>query len=343
MSRDSSESLSIVTHFVRQACRTACFATGVAVLLILPEVVSSVASELTDGPKAVVSGTVADVGKLPRGKTVTSKFKIENTGTTPLEVEARANCGCTVADYDRIIAPGGTGNFTVELKTATLLGEFRKTVDVRTNDSTLPKFSLEIRGDSVPAVEIVPDSNLPIELSWEGITEKEYRIETAAGVSLIDASSTDELIKAKLDRIETGAYRLILSVQPDIEAGTRNASVVLTSDAEFEKQIPLAIRAEKGLISTPPALKLPRVSGQASKPVKSAVLVRSASGPVRIVRSFSSDESLKVETKEIKEGKIFQVIVERTGTTTAKSPQTKRTVTLETDDPRQPRFEIPIR
>lgn len=139
----------------------------------------------TDGPKAVVSGTVEDLGEFPRGKSIVKTFRIENTGTTPLEIAARANCGCTLTKFDRTIAPGSSGKFEVELKSNTLLGEFRKTVDVTTNDSTLPKFVLEFKGKAIPAIEVSPSPITRVELKWDAPTEQEYRIKSAAGVSVI--------------------------------------------------------------------------------------------------------------------------------------------------------------
>ncbi|MBI1324128.1 DUF1573 domain-containing protein [bacterium] len=304
-----------------------------------------VLSETTDGPKAVISGTVADLGALPRGKPVVRQFQIENTGTTPLEISARANCGCTVANYDRRIPPGGKGKFTVDLKTKDLLGEFRKTVDVTTNDSTLPNFVLELRGESIPAVKISPDPNLPVEAKWAESTEKEFVVKTANGVTLIDAVTTDAALKPRIELVETNTYKLTFRFPPEIPAGSNARSITLKTDAEFESSIPMQLRLEKGLIASPPSLKLLSAFGQPQAGSKGAVIVRSASGPVRIVKASSSDENLNVEAKSVTEGKIYQVIV--TEKRRQPGPKEKnfspRTIVLETDDPHQTRFEIPVR
>lgn len=299
-------------------------------------------SVLTDGPKAVVSGTVVDLGEFPRGKSIVRTFRIENTGTTPLEIEARANCGCTLTNFDRKIAPGSAGKFEVELKSNTLLGEFRKTVDVTTNDSTLPKFKLEFKGKAIPAIEVSPSPVARVELKWDGPTEQEYRIKTAAGVSVLDAIASDRFVTSRLEPLETGNYRLFVRFAPETPAGSRSIVMTIATDAEFEKQIPLTITSDKGLVSTPEFLRFAPAFGQDGV-AKAAVIVRSASGPVNILRAWSGDESLKVETKPIQEGRIHQVTVTGPAVKPEAKPDGNRKIVLETDDPHQPRFEIPIR
>ncbi len=304
---------------------------------------SSVGGALwTDGPKAVVSGTVEDLGEFPRGKSIVKTFRIENTGTTPLEIAARANCGCTLTKFDRTIAPGGSGKFEVELKSNTLLGEFRKTVDVTTNDSTLPKFVLELKGKAIPAIEVSPSPVTRVELKWDAPTEQEYRIKSATGVSVIEAIASDRFVTLRLEPVETGIYRLFVRFAAETPAGSRSTAMTIVTDAEFEKRIPLTITADKGLIAMPEFLQFVPAFGQPGV-AKAAVLVRSASGPVKILRAWSADESLKVETKPIQEGRIHQVTVSGPATKQAEKPAVNRTIVLETDDPHQPRFEIPIR
>jgi len=296
----------------------------------------------TDGPKAVVSGTVSELGDFPRGKSIVKSFRIENTGTTPLEISARANCGCTLTDFDRTIPPGGTGKFKVELKSNTLIGEFRKTVDVTTNDSTLPKFVLELKGKSIPAIEVSPNAATRVELKWDGPTEQEYSIKSATGVNVIEAIASDRFVTLRLEPVETGNNRLYARFAAETPAGSRLAAVTIVTDAEFEKRIPLTIPADKGLVSTPDFLRFAPAFGQAGA-VKAAVLVRSASGPVKILRASSTDETLNVETKALQEGRIHQVTVTGPAGKPAAKSAAKRSIVLETDDPHQPRFEIPIR
>ena len=55
-------------------------------------------------PKAVVDKPIVDVGKVKKGDPVRHEFVIRNAGDAPLEItEVKPSCGCTVADYDKVI------------------------------------------------------------------------------------------------------------------------------------------------------------------------------------------------------------------------------------------------
>ncbi len=314
-------------------------------LWFLSAAVNPSISFATDGPKAVVSGTVENLGALPRGKPVVREFRIQNTGTEPLQISARANCGCTVASYDKTIPPGGTGKFSVELKTNALIGAFRKTVDVETNDSTLPEFVLEMRGESIPALQVSPDPNLPVELKWTETTAREFIVKTANGVALLDAATTDPAMKPKIEKTETGTYELKFEFPIDVPAGSQPVAITLMTDAEFEKSVPISLKLEKGLIVSPRELKLIPALGQARGSKKGSLIVRSASGPVQIVKASSADETLRVESKPIMEGKLYQVTVTelRPQAESVGKAAASRSIVLETNDPHQPRVEIPVR
>ena len=53
---------------------------------------------------------VKDFGVVAKGEKLQAVFEVRNTGQAPLEItQVRPTCGCTVADFDKTIAPGGTG------------------------------------------------------------------------------------------------------------------------------------------------------------------------------------------------------------------------------------------
>ncbi len=80
------------------------------------------------------SSTEIQLGEIQKNVPAEATFELTNTGDAPLIIqEVKPTCGCTVADYPRTpIEPGAT----VEIKAkydAKTLGNFRKSVVVRTN------------------------------------------------------------------------------------------------------------------------------------------------------------------------------------------------------------------
>jgi hypothetical protein len=108
-------------------------------------------------PRAEVTEAVIDVGTVARGEAIEHDFEIANGGDTPLEiVEVKPTCGCTVAEYDRSIAPGRTGRVRAVVDTARFRGPIAKSVRVFTNDAVTPEIELVIKADVRSLIEVDP-------------------------------------------------------------------------------------------------------------------------------------------------------------------------------------------
>lgn len=74
-------------------------------------------------------------GTVRHGEKLVYTFVYKNTGDAPLVIHsARADCGCTVPEYDtRPLAPGGEGKFKVIFDTQGFRGYQTKTIQLMTN------------------------------------------------------------------------------------------------------------------------------------------------------------------------------------------------------------------
>src|SRR5262245_66039784 len=91
-------------------------------------------------PKAVIAEAVKDAGTVPKGEKITHDFVLRNEGGAPLQVtNVRPACGCTVAEYDKTIAPGKTGTVHTVLDTTTFAGPISKGITVYTHDPGNPQ------------------------------------------------------------------------------------------------------------------------------------------------------------------------------------------------------------
>ena len=108
-------------------------------------------------PRAVVRESVKDFGRVPRGDSLSHSFVIRNDGDAMLEItEVKPSCGCTVAQFDRTIAPGESGEIRTVLDTSSFKGPIAKSVQVFTNDATNPKLNLVIKANIRAFVEAEP-------------------------------------------------------------------------------------------------------------------------------------------------------------------------------------------
>ena len=103
-----------------------------------------------NGPVAKFDKMVFAFGEIPQSTPVTTKFVITNNGNEPLIIaSAKASCGCTTPSYTQDpVLPGKTAEITVSYNAA-VLGDFDKTVTVKTNAGDQPVV-LRIQGKVVP-------------------------------------------------------------------------------------------------------------------------------------------------------------------------------------------------
>lgn len=100
---------------------------------------------------------VKEYGEVPKGEKLDWSFVVKNTGDGDLQIlAAKPGCGCTVADFDKVIKPGETGKVTAHVDTTAFAGPISKTVSIETSDPTTPEAVLTIHATVKPFVEAFP-------------------------------------------------------------------------------------------------------------------------------------------------------------------------------------------
>ena len=108
-------------------------------------------------PRLTIVEPIKDYGTISKGEKLDWSFVVKNTGDADLQIiSAKPGCGCTVADFDKIIKPGETGKVTAHVDTTAFAGPIAKTVTLETNDPTTPTSQLTIHAIVKPYVEAFP-------------------------------------------------------------------------------------------------------------------------------------------------------------------------------------------
>ena len=108
-------------------------------------------------PRLTIVEPIKDYGTIPKGEKLDWSFEVKNTGDGDLQIiAAKPGCGCTVADFDKVIKPGQTGKVTAHVDTTAFAGPIAKTVTLETNDPTTPTSQLTIHAVVKPYVEAFP-------------------------------------------------------------------------------------------------------------------------------------------------------------------------------------------
>jgi len=121
------------------------------------EAAKETAKEAEKAPRLTIVEPVKDYGTIAKGEKLDWAFLVKNTGDSDLQIiAAKPGCGCTVADFDKVIKPGETGKVTAHVDTAAFAGPIAKTVTLETNDPTTPTSQLTIHAVVKPYVEAFP-------------------------------------------------------------------------------------------------------------------------------------------------------------------------------------------
>ncbi len=111
----------------------------------------------TTKPKATVVEATFDAGTVAKGEQIVHDFLIKNEGQGALEIQrVEPGCGCTVAQFDKTIAPGQTGKVHAVVETSTFNGPISKGITVYTSDTDNPRIQLTIQAKIEPYIQVKP-------------------------------------------------------------------------------------------------------------------------------------------------------------------------------------------
>lgn len=163
---------------------------------------AAVASKAEKTPRLTIVEPVKDYGTVAKGEKLDYSFLVKNTGDADLQIiAARPGCGCTVADFDKVIKPGETGKVTAHVDTTAFAGPISKTIALETNDPSTPTSQLTIHAVVQPYVEAYPAGYVRFNL-LQGDTATE---------SVILYSEEDEPFEIKSIEVPEGNWMKVTS------------------------------------------------------------------------------------------------------------------------------------
>lgn len=304
-------------------------------------------------PKAEAVEAVKDLGIVPKGDKVKVEFEIKNTGTVPLEIhEVRPACGCTVVDFDKLIAPGATGKVRAELDTTNLYGANSKTVTVFTNDPDNAAMVLTIKSDVKPYLAAVPGYARfnTVQGEKEGTVTQTLWAEDGEDFKVVKVEAPFAFTQASFreakedERNPDGQGRqwlVDLTLASDAPVGALSQHLVITTDHPKQKlvKIPVSGFVRPVLAVSPPTANL-RTFDQAEGR-RSNVLVRNfASEEIELTDVKSDLEQVKVFLVPVQEGRRYRVNIEAVPGM-KKGPFTG-TITVKTASQKVPSLEFPV-
>lgn len=210
------------------------------------------ATEAAKGPHLTIVEPIKDFGTVPKGQKLDWSFAIRNTGTSDLEIlAAKPGCGCTVADFDKIIKPGQTGKVTAHVDTTNFAGPIAKPVTLETNDANTPNAQLTITAVVKPYVEAYPAGFVRYNI-LQGDTEKQSLTlysEDETPFEIVKIESPQEWIKVESKKAEgadinkgvgragQNQYKLDITVGgPETRIGPLAEKIHVVTNSKFQPE-----------------------------------------------------------------------------------------------------------
>jgi hypothetical protein len=307
-----------------------------------------------NAPAALALETVKDFGVVNKGQRVTHEFQIRNDGDSVLQItEVRPSCGCTVAEYDKSIAPGEIGAVKATVDTRNFKGGIAKSVRVFTNDPANPQIDLVIKANIKSQIEVDPGyarfiavygepQKTSVQSVWSG-DERDLKILNAKSPYPFVKVSYREANDDERDRSAKGnQWQVEVKLDKNAPEGGMSDFIVLTTNHPKLKTLRIPV---SGFVR-PVMSVTPRIADfgrrELSQPQTTSLEIRNLSSSGVDLGEVTTDVAgLDAEIELVEEGRLYKVLL------TLKPGMDKGDfeglVTISTNSTKQPTIEVSVK
>jgi hypothetical protein len=307
-------------------------------------------------PKAAAVEPIKDVGNVAKGEKITNDFMIKNDGDADLQItNVQPACGCTVADFDKVIKPGQTGKVHVVVDTTNFNGPIAKGISVFTNDPAAPQIELTVRAKVEPYISAKPGYARYIIVQGEqqqGTITQSLWAPDGSSWDITGIQSPYPYLKVtyreakpeeRVPDAKGKQWQVEMTLAADAKVGPMSDYVVVNTNHPKQKivQIPISGFVRPVIAVTPPTADFGTI--ELKEPLRKAVNIHNfATEPIKVT---SIDPSLPagIETKlePLEEGREYQVRV-ILNPSMPKGPFNGK-FTIHTDSPKAPTIEVQLK
>ncbi len=327
---------------------------SISFLLTLLSLTAIITEMAVAQPSAVFPETVIDVGAVNKGERASHEFAVQNEGDRVLEItQVKPSCGCTVAEFDKTIEPGGTGKVIAVVDTTNFKGPIAKSVKVFTNDPLNPQINLVIKANIKTHVEIEPGYARFVAVYGEPNAKSVQKVwsREKPDLQILGAKSPYPHVKvayaeAPAEEREEGVsvrqWKITVELASDAPVGPMADYIDVTTDHPERQTIRIPV---SGFVR--PVLSVtPRVADfgrrQVAEPQITSLEIRNMSKSAVSLEDISTDiQGLQAEIEPLEEGRLYKVLL----TLQPSMPKGafKGLVTINTTSNKQPVVEVKVK
>jgi hypothetical protein len=295
-----------------------------------------------------VHETSQDGGTVEEGTVLKYRFAVANPGDVYLEIkQVKPSCGCTVPHWDKLIAPGKEGSIDAEVHTEHFRGAILKHLTVLSNDTQHPELELSLTAQITPLVQIDPGPVALLAVDDKPVSQV-FTLERTGGrpmkiveVSPLVVNGVAPYLKTELTPLPgEGRYKLTVTATTDTPFGRSPTPILVKTDLPKGGDLTLTVIVDRGIVITPPMVYWALPAGELQAPVQGLVSIMRPQGPFHVKSVTADDPNLLTKLETVREGQEYRVTVTYVGGW--KGDRTQKTLTVTTDDPKQPELKIPV-
>jgi hypothetical protein len=294
-------------------------------------------------PKLEIRETTKDGGTVEEGTFCQFKFTVANRGQADLLIDqVKPSCGCTVPKWDRVVKPGAEASIGAEVNTEYLRGAITKHLTVFSNDPDRPAVELTLTAHVNPLVRISPATAALLTVEDKGATQ-EFTLERAGGhpMSILEVIPNSRYITAQTTPLPgQGRFKVTVTANADAPYGRTTVPVVVRTDLVKGGMLMLVLTVDRGIVTEPPVVFLGLLTEATPLPLNSQMSITRRTGPFHVKSVAVDDPKISARLETVRDGAEYRVIVTYAGGWDAGVK--RRTLTLTTDDPRQPTITVPV-
>jgi len=315
------------------------------------------AAKAAEGPKPVIdiAKKILDFGVVSKGDKIRATFEVHNAGNAPLEItQVRPTCGCTVANFDKTVAPGGSGKINAEVDTTGFTGPISKAIVAFSNDPATPQVNLVIKAEVKAFIEVLPRPLVLFRsvIQGEASTEK-LTLVSADGsdfkVTGVNAAGAPYQVAyrelADKDRIpdrKGSQWELTVTIPATAPEGMLNNKIVVKTDAPKAPEVTINVSgAVRPVVQVIPAeVNFGTVPGDALVGHNVLLINNRQGAELQLTDIKVDDPNFTTELTPLTAGQRYQLAVSlKAG---APKGTQKGVVKIATNDPLRKEIDIPI-
>ena len=306
-------------------------------------------------PKIAAVEPIKDAGTVPKGEKIVQDFLLRNDGDAVLEItNIQPACGCTVAEFDKSIAPGKTGKVHASVDTSTFNGAISKGLTVFSNDPATPQLELTIRAKVEPYISIKPGYARYVTVQGEPVEGDITQTLWTNDGSSMDITGVDSpwpylkvtYREAKPEERQPDSkgkqWRIEMKLSNDAKVGPLAEYVTVHTNHPKQKivQIPVTGFVRPMIAVTPQVADFGTI--ELKEATKKVINIRNfATEPIKVTGVEETVKGIEAKLEPLNDGREYQVQLTLSPELAKGSFEGK--LTIRTDSAKMPVLEVPLK